>query len=227
MAAASKRRRRSTLPIVGGIVQVLMLSLGLELLFNASEDLQVVVPMALWDLLGVLFLAGTYFLAWRQSRQPDPEPWFRPLAPGIVGAAVRVAMGWALALIPPVVSAIGLSAALIVLFQPGENAADKLIVQGMGAFTILLAWLTLHVSYAQRYAWLYHREGGGLEFPRTEVPVSIDFLYFALTLGSSFATSDVDVVSRQMRWHVLGHSVMSFFYNAVVLAVALKLITGG
>jgi uncharacterized membrane protein len=42
----------------------------------------------------------------------------------------------------------------------------------------------------------------------------------------SFASSDVEVHGRALRWHVLVHSVISFFYNAVVLAVAVSVITG-
>jgi uncharacterized membrane protein len=36
----------------------------------------------------------------------------------------------------------------------------------------------------------------------------------------------VSVTSQAMRWHVMVHSVLSFFYNAVVLAVAIGILTG-
>ncbi|HEY6594740.1 MAG TPA: DUF1345 domain-containing protein [Asanoa sp.] len=47
-----------------------------------------------------------------------------------------------------------------------------------------------------------------------------------MTIGVSFATSDVEVRSRVLRWHVMVHSVLGFFYNAVVLAVAIGVVTG-
>ena len=34
------------------------------------------------------------------------------------------------------------------------------------------------------------------------------------------------MLSRQLRWHVMVHSVVAFFYNAIVLAVAVGIITG-
>ena len=67
---------------------------------------------------------------------------------------------------------------------------------------------------------------GGLEFPRCAAPTATDFLYFSFTLGTSFAVSDVNVTAQTMRWHVMVHSVLSFFYNAIVLAVAIGLLTG-
>ncbi|WP_226338345.1 DUF1345 domain-containing protein [Arthrobacter sp. UM1] len=63
--------------------------------------------------------------------------------------------------------------------------------------------------------------------PARPAPTGADFLYFAMTLGSSFATSDVTVTTTRMRWHGLVHSALSFFYNAVVLAVGFRILTGG
>jgi uncharacterized membrane protein len=68
--------------------------------------------------------------------------------------------------------------------------------------------------------------GRGLEFPHGAAPMATDFLYFSFTLGTSFAASDVTVTSQTMRWHVMIHSILSFFYNTVVLAVAFGILTG-
>ncbi|MFN8127151.1 MAG: DUF1345 domain-containing protein [Candidatus Nanopelagicales bacterium] len=64
----------------------------------------------------------------------------------------------------------------------------------------------------------------GLEFPRTDTPGLADYLYFAFTVGTSFATSGTSVTTVRMRWLVLLHSVVSFFYNALVVAVAIQII---
>jgi uncharacterized membrane protein len=63
-------------------------------------------------------------------------------------------------------------------------------------------------------------------FPDCPHPALVDFLYFSFTVGVSFAVSDVEVRSRALRWHVMVHSILSFFYNAIVLAVAINIITG-
>jgi uncharacterized membrane protein len=71
------------------------------------------------------------------------------------------------------------------------------------------------------------REPRGLPLPHdTPTPALVDDLYFSVTIGVSFAASDVDVRQRTLRWHVLVHSVASLFYNAVVLAIGVGILTG-
>ena len=53
----------------------------------------------------------------------------------------------------------------------------------------------------------------------------LDFAYFSFTIGTSFATSDVKVTSRTGREVVLGHTVLSFAYNTVLIAVVINVIT--
>jgi uncharacterized membrane protein len=97
----------------------------------------------------------------------------------------------------------------------------------MAALGVVSAWGVLHTSYALHYAYLYYRsEGsaGGLAFPGDESPTQRDFAYFAFTIGTSFAVSDVDVTDSLMRQAVLGHQILSFFYNASILALVITMI---
>ena len=66
----------------------------------------------------------------------------------------------------------------------------------------------------------------GLAFPGEQSPKQRDFAYFAFTVGTSFAVSDVDVTDDAMRHAVLGHQVLSFFYNTSILATVVTLATG-
>ena len=99
----------------------------------------------------------------------------------------------------------------------------------MAALGVISAWGVLHTSYALHYAYLYYRsEGsaGGLAFPGEENPDQLDFAYFAFTIGTSFAVSDVDVTDSLMRRAVLGHQILSFFYNTSILVLVINLIVG-
>lgn len=58
------------------------------------------------------------------------------------------------------------------------------------------------------------------------MPELAEFLYFSFTIGTSFAVSDVTVVSRSMRKRVTAHSVLSFFFNAAVVAIAIDWLKG-
>ena len=93
---------------------------------------------------------------------------------------------------------VGLGASLSVLLSDDLPPADRDVVVALCALTMLLAWLILHVGYARRYERDYHQLGGhGLDFPETPSPQFVDFLYFAVTLGTTFATSDVDITRRR------------------------------
>jgi uncharacterized membrane protein len=99
----------------------------------------------------------------------------------------------------------------------------------MAALGVISAWGLLHTSYTLHYAYLYYRSeesAGGLVFPGEQSPDQLDFAYFAFTIGTIFAVSDVDVTDRAIRRAVLGHQILSFFYNATILTLAINLVTG-
>ena len=85
-----------------------------------------------------------------------------------------------------------------------------------------LGWATLQVMAAFRYAHLWYGAGGGLTFPGQTQPEVGDFLYFALTVGMTFQVSDVVVTSSRLRRMVMLHGLGSFFFNTVILALAVN-----
>jgi uncharacterized membrane protein len=96
-----------------------------------------------------------------------------------------------------------------------------------------LGWFTLHTVAAFRYAHLYYTkrggggnepgDAGGLAFPETREPGTWDFLYYAFVVGMTAQVSDVQVLSTSMRRLTLAHSVTSFFFNTVLLALAVNI----
>jgi uncharacterized membrane protein len=98
---------------------------------------------------------------------------------------------------------------------------------------VLLGWLTLHSIAAFRYAHLYceRAESGnaegedarGLAFPQTDEPASWDFLYYSFVVGMTAQVSDVQVLTMPMRRVTLVHSVISLFFNTVLLALAVNI----
>ena len=90
--------------------------------------------------------------------------------------------------------------------------------------TIALSWAFVHLLFAVRYAHEFWQAGGrGLDFPGDEKPEFYDFLYYAFTIGMTFQTSDVAVSQRLLRQLTLIHALVSFLFNAVILAVAVNL----
>ena len=100
-----------------------------------------------------------------------------------------------------------------------------------------LSWATLHTIMAFHYAHLFYarpeeagskaRDSGGLEFPKTKEPSISDFVYFSFVVGMTAQTSDVDVTSRNLRSTTVVHGIVSFFFNTVILALAVNVVTRG
>ncbi|MCB0603733.1 MAG: DUF1345 domain-containing protein, partial [Saprospiraceae bacterium] len=53
-----------------------------------------------------------------------------------------------------------------------------------------------------------------------------DFAYFSFTLGMTFQVSDVAISSRKIRRIVLLHSLLSFGFNATIVAMSVNIIAG-
>jgi uncharacterized membrane protein len=102
--------------------------------------------------------------------------------------------------------------------------------------SVPLGWLTLHTMLAFHYARLHYaraqpspkatskkrEDRGGLAFPGTEEPNAWDFLYFSYVIGMTAQVSDVQVEDGGTRKLVLAHSVVSFFINTVLVALAVN-----
>lgn len=101
----------------------------------------------------------------------------------------------------------------------------------LALLSVLFGWLTLHTIAAFRYAHLYYArssrsegraDAGGLAFPGTPEPTTWDFLYYSFVVGMTAQVSDVDVQSSRMRRLTLAHGIASFFFNTVLLALAIN-----
>jgi uncharacterized membrane protein len=94
--------------------------------------------------------------------------------------------------------------------------------------TILSSWAFTQVMFALHYAhdFYFAMENGrpaGLEFPGETEPDYGDFLYFSCVIGTSGQTADVSFTSRKMRRTGLIHSVLAFFFNTALVALAINI----
>lgn len=184
------------------------------LAYVASGD---VVMLIVWEAIAAGYLLGGLALTWYRSMHGQQVP---------PRTGVLDALSW---IFPLVASLVGVNAALLAITvrAPIDGTRAGYTFTGVvAAVGIILSWHLLHTGFAQIYESMQHRDPQqpGLEFPRTTTPGLADYLYFAFTVGTSFATSDTSVTTVGMRWLVLLHSVVSFFYNALVVAVAIQII---
>lgn len=135
------------------------------------------------------------------------------------------------------VAAAALSAGAIFVLLRRAGAEGN--VTGILAIASLpLGWMTLHTVMSFHYANLFYAPrrdaaggsdaaAGGLDFPGTPAPGPWDFLYFSFVIGMTAQVSDVAVRTTAMRRAALGHGVVAFFYNAVILALAVNAAIAG
>jgi uncharacterized membrane protein len=117
---------------------------------------------------------------------------------------------------------VSLTAIFLVLNRPDGS----LVQSGFALLAAPLGWALIHVLAAYRYAHLYYAADPdeGIEFPSdsTPNPGVVDFMYFSFTVGMTAQVSDAEVTTSAMRRVVLLHGIGSFFYNTVILALAVN-----
>jgi uncharacterized membrane protein len=95
------------------------------------------------------------------------------------------------------------------------------------ALTVIGSWLLVGVMYCFHYAHVYYTSNKNtlpLQFPEGHIqPNYWDFLYFSFTLSVAVQTSDVAIKTRSMRKLVLGHCILSFFFNLVILGLSVNI----
>ena len=97
--------------------------------------------------------------------------------------------------------------------------------------TVIFSWMLVHTVFGLRYAHMFYgdsddpveaRHAGGLTFPDERLPNYFDFAYYAFVIGMTCQVSDVQITSRKMRRLTLLHSVLSFGFNTVILALTVS-----
>lgn len=123
-------------------------------------------------------------------------------------------------------------AVIILLTSRHESTAEKALHFFVAIIGMTLSWSLVHTIFAVRYAHLYYADhetkpgihAAGLEFPDEDKPDFVDFAYFSFVLGMTFQVSDVSITSRKIRRMVLWHGLISFGYNAVIIALTINVI---
>ncbi len=199
------------------------LAAGTLSFFSISSSFILSVMIA-WDV-GTLFFLG---LTWRvilRSNAHLTKVRATSEDPGRYGVFL-IAIGSSL---------VSLFAAVFVLHGKKDMVLPNLVglLDTLAVLAVVLAWVMTHTAYALRYARLYYESKTddtdvkkGLKFPGDEAPDDMDFAYFSFVLGMAFQVSDVSITCKRIRRAVLWHSLQSFLYNTVILALSLNLLFG-
>ena len=66
----------------------------------------------------------------------------------------------------------------------------------------------------------------GIDFHTDTPPAYSDFLYTAFAVGMSYAISDTDLCTTQIRRIALRHAWLSYLFGTVVVAATINLVAG-
>lgn len=178
-----------------------------------------------WDSAVVVFLATTWWVV--QASAPERmQQTVRANDQGRAGILVLVLLAVAASV-----------AAIFFLIQRAANAEFEPppAQVALAVFTIVCSWFLTHVMFALHYAHRFYRDDpatpeadatGGLKFPEEKMPHYWDFLYFSFVIGMTAQVSDVQVTSRPMRHLVLWHSILSFAFYTIILALSINIVAG-
>jgi uncharacterized membrane protein len=119
-----------------------------------------------------------------------------------------------------VVSLVGVGFDLLKAGESRTGSGDVALVTA-ALLTVVLSWATVHTVFALRLAHeFYQRPVGGIDF----MPDYVDFAYVAFGVGMTFQVADTDVTDHGIRRTVLQHSLLSYLFGAVIIAVVINIV---
>jgi len=133
-----------------------------------------------------------------------------------------------------IATCISLLAVILILISKASTSTQKALALPTAIACMFLSWSLVHTIFTIRYAHLYYADhekvkenpAGGLDFPGEDHPDFVDFAYFSFTLGMTFQVSDVEISARRIRRLAFWHGLLSFGYNATIIALTVNVIAG-
>lgn len=206
--------------IFGILIQLLLVYIGILFIQSLGEDFDI--PLILgWCLLATFYLGvtilGLNVLVWFDVKDP-------PFTRSLIGHPLSKFLS---TLLTFGASALGLREAFVLIVNFGQEVVDPL-VEFSAIWTMLLSWAMFNWGFSRIYYSRYHRaKTPPLVFPDTPEPRLTDFVYFSFTNATTFAASDVKVLTTRMRWTVVWHTSFAFFFNALIIALSMNVISNG
>lgn len=220
MKTSVQQRLSDVGAILGLLMQLILVLLGVDYGIEFTDD----EPDALilvWCLVATVYAVIMVAALSFSARMSAANKEYRPSRLQANLAVRLTALATSL-----VAGVIGIAAAVMVVLQRNDPT-DGWWYKGLGVWAMVLAWGIVHWGFAQWYHGRYYATPTPpMEFPATPTPHLVDFVYFSYTVGTSFAASDVTVLTRDLRWRVTLHGVISFFFNSAIIVLALGTLTG-
>lgn len=180
-----------------------------------------VTTLVAWNAGALLYLV----LAWH-TMASTPVAGIRDRAPGQDEGRIAILALVVLAALA-VLLAVGTQLALVKDLHGPIRAAHV----SLAALTVFTSWLFTQVLFALHYAHDFYMcriqgEPDPLAFPGTRDPGYADFFHFSCVIGTAAQTADISFNGSALRPVGTLHCILSFFFNATLLALSINLAAG-
>ncbi|MFE4195985.1 DUF1345 domain-containing protein [Paenarthrobacter sp. NPDC056912] len=125
------------------------------------------------------------------------------------------------------------AAAAVIANSHSESTDARLYSAALALACVALSWMLVQTLFTLRYAELYYSPAadaggdvGGINFNQERPPQYTDFAYLATSLGMTYQVSDTNLGNHRIRAEALKHSLLSYLFGTVILAVTINLIVG-
>ncbi len=213
---------RLALALSAGVVAGLVLLVA-QLVAAAAPPVS---QLAVQELLIVTAVSSVFYvsLTWAVLKAASPAQlrvWLEATRPRtrlarwgatLSGTGPAVAMQW---------SVLATAAVLVFLVWP-ELLSDS-VTMVLCVVVVATAWIVTVMAYAVHYA-RFDQLTGAFAFPDQTPRVFMDYVYLAVQVQSTFGTSDVSVTDSTARSIVTGHTLVSFAFNTIVIALLLTVL---
>jgi uncharacterized membrane protein len=208
--------------IATAVAVVVPLAVGVATPAGDGVARDVVLALVGWNLFVVIYVV----LTWRTFGSRDPQEFacrmrarrdlrpraMRRLTPGGDGPTFAVQS-----------AAVAFAVVLVLPHIRGIEVDDLLLVP-ITLSILFSSWGLAVVSYALHYAQ-HDADAPGLEFPGTRANTFADYRYFAVAVATTFGATDVNITTPRMRRIVNAHTLLTFVYNSVIVALLASFLT--
>lgn len=123
--------------------------------------------------------------------------------------------------------------AAVIVDSHTQGTGTRLSSAALALACVGLSWMLVQTLFTLRYAELYYSqdgraggEVGGISFNQERPPQYTDFAYLATSLGMTYQVSDTNLGNHAIRAEALKHSLLSYMFGTVILAVTINLVIG-
>jgi len=200
------------------LIYALLLGIVAAIVIPLPEEADVVLHVLLgWNVAIYLYLA---FIWWMMIRADDSD--VRAIAERQDESAYVVLTAVTLAAV------MSLAAIVLELATAHGNTAHHPFHIALTATTVVGSWFLIPTIFGLHYAHFFYLIDAGhpppLIFPEKGLkPDYWDFMYFSFTIAVASQTAEIAPASRWMRKAMLAQAVLSFFFNASILALSINI----